>query len=62
VYLDDHLTKEDKFFDNAQNQVLSQEEEKMMYEEFRAVTAVITKFDDLAKSIDYLESTHWMKN
>jgi len=62
VYLDDHLTKEDKFFDNAQNQVLSQEEEKMMYEEFRAVTAVITKFDDLVKSIDYLESTHWMKN
>ncbi|MDE1724416.1 MAG: hemerythrin domain-containing protein [Thaumarchaeota archaeon] len=62
VYLDDHLAKEDKFFDDAQNQVLSQEEEKMMYEEFRAVTAVITKFDDLVKSIDYLESTPWMKN
>jgi hemerythrin-like domain-containing protein len=62
VYLDDHLTKEDKFFDDAQNQVLSQEEEKMMYEEFRAVTAVITKFDDLVKSIDHLESTPWMKS
>ncbi len=28
VYLDDHLTKEDKFFDVAENQVLSQDEEK----------------------------------
>ncbi len=62
IYLDDHLTKEDKFFDNAQNQVLSQEEEKMMYEEFRAVTAIITKFEDLVKSIDRLESASWMKS
>ncbi len=62
VYLDDHLTKEDKFFDAVENQVLSQDEEKMMYEEFRAVTAVATKLDEMIKSIDYLESTSWMKN
>lgn len=62
VYLDDHLTKEDKFFDTAENQVLSQEEEKMMYEEFRAVTAVVTKLDEMIKSIDYLETTPWMKS
>lgn len=62
VYLDDHLTKEDKFFDAAENQVLSQDEEKMMYEEFRAVTAVATKLDEMIKSIDYLESTPWVKN
>ncbi len=62
VYLDDHLTKEDKFFDAAENQVLSQDEEKMMYEEFRAVTAVATKLEDMIKSLDYLESTPWMKN
>ncbi len=61
VYLDDHLTKEDKFFDVAENQVLSQDEEKMMYEEFRAVTAVATKLDEMMKSMDYLESTPWMK-
>jgi len=61
VYLDDHLTKEDKFFDAAENQVLSQDEEKMMYEEFRAVTAVATKLDDMIKSMDYLESTSWAK-
>lgn len=62
VYLDDHLTKEDKFFDITENQVLSQDEEKMMYEEFRAVTAVVTKLDEMIRSIDYLETTHWMKN
>jgi hemerythrin-like domain-containing protein len=62
VYLDDHLTKEDKFFDVAENQVLSQDEEKMMYEEFRAVTAVATKLDEMMKSMDYLESTPWMKS
>ncbi len=28
VYLNDHITKEEKFFDAAQSQVLSQEEEK----------------------------------
>ena len=62
VYLDDHLTKEDKFFDIAEGQVLSQDEEKMMYEEFRAVTAVVTKLDEMIKSINYLETTPWMKN
>lgn len=62
VYLDDHLTKEDKFFDTAEEQVLSRDEEKMMYEEFQAVIAVATKLDEMIKSIDYLESTPWMKN
>lgn len=62
VYLDEHLTKEDKFFDIAEKQVLSQDEEKMMYEEFRAVTAVVTKLDEMIKSIDYLETRPWMKD
>ena len=60
VYLDDHLTKEDKFFDTAQNQILSKEEEQMMYEEFRAVTAVLTKFEEMVHTIDYLETRPWM--
>jgi hemerythrin-like domain-containing protein len=60
VYLDEHLTKEDKFFDTTQNQILSKEEEQMMYEEFRAVTAVLTKFEEMVHSIDYLETTPWM--
>lgn len=60
VYLNDHLTKEDKFFDTAQNQILSKEEEQMMYEEFRAVTAVLTKFEEMVNTIDYLENRPWM--
>jgi len=62
VYLNDHMTKEDKFFDTAEKQVLSPEEEKMMYEEFRAVNAVVAKLDEMIKSLDYLEQTIWMKN
>ncbi len=62
VYLNDHMTKEDMFFDTTENQILSQEEEKMMYEEFRAVTAVTAKLDEMIKSLDYLEQTPWMKN
>jgi len=62
VYLDDHLTKEDKFFEIAEKEVLSKEEEKMIYEEFRAVTAIATKLDEMIKTMDYLESTSWMVN
>ena len=62
VYLNDHITKEEKFFDKAESQVLSQEEEKMIYEEFRAVTAVVTKLDEMIKSLDSLEQAHWMKS
>jgi len=62
VYLNDHMTKEEQFFDITEKQVLSPEEEKMMYEEFRAVTAVVTKLDDMIKSLDYLEQTPWMKS
>jgi hemerythrin-like domain-containing protein len=60
VYLDDHLTKEDKFFDIAESEILSKDEEEMMYEEFRAITAVMTKFEEMIRLIDYLEKTDWM--
>lgn len=61
IYLDDHITKEERFFDTAEKETLSQEEEKMMYEEFKAVTAVTTKLDEMIKSIDTLEEKTWMK-
>jgi hemerythrin-like domain-containing protein len=61
IYLNDHITKEDRFFEVAEKQVLSKDEEKMMYEEFSSVTAVVTKFDELIRSIDYLEEAPWMK-
>ncbi len=62
VYLDDHMKKEDRFFDVAERDILSQEEEKEMYEEFRAVTAVMTKLDEMLKLISSLEQRPWMKN
>jgi hemerythrin-like domain-containing protein len=62
IFLNDHMTKEEKFFDKAESQILSQEEEKLMYEEFRAVTAVTKSFHEMLQSLDYLEQTSWMKN
>jgi len=61
VYLNDHITKEDRFFDLTEKEILSQEEEKMMYEEFRAVTAVSTKLDEMLELISGLERRPWMK-
>lgn len=61
IYLNDHITKEEQFFDIAEKEILSAEEEQMMYEEFRAVTAVTTKIDDMIKSIASLEEKPWMK-
>lgn len=61
VYLDDHMTKEDKFFDIAEKQVLSAEDEKMMYEEFLAVGAIVTKIDEIIRIMDDLEQADWMR-
>lgn len=61
IYLNDHMTKEERFFDVAEKEILDPEEEKMMYEEFRAVTAVITRLDEIIKSIESLEQKDWMK-
>ena len=61
IYLNDHITKEEQFFDIAEREILSAEEEQMMYEEFRAVTAIATKIDDMIKSIASLEEKPWMK-
>ena len=59
IYLNDHITKEEQFFDIAEKEILSAEEEKMMYDEFRAVTAVTTKLDEMIKSINSLEEKDW---
>ena len=59
IYLNDHLAKEDKFFDEASSNVLSPEEEQEMFEQFRSVMAISKKIDDMIKEIDYLESTPW---
>jgi len=61
IYLNDHITKEENFFDAAEKEILSAEEEKMMYEEFRAVTAITTKLDEMIKLIESLEERNWVK-
>jgi len=61
IYLFDHLNKENKFFDKAEAEVLSKEEETEMYEQYRSVTAILTKKEDMIKEIDFLESQPWFK-
>lgn len=59
VYISDHLSKEEDFFDRAEAEVLSKEEEYEMYEQFRSVVATSKKLDELMGDIDYLESQPW---
>ena len=62
VYLNDHLSKEEKFFDQAERTVLSKEEEQEMYEQFRSVMSITKKLEEMIKEIDYLEEQPWFKN
>ena len=62
VYLHDHLSKEEKFFDQAEVTVLSKEEEQEMYEQFRSVMSITKKLEEMIKEIDYLEEQPWFKN
>lgn len=62
VFLNDHLNKENKFFDVAEAEVLSKEEEIEMYEQYRSVFAIVKKVKELIADIDYLENQPWAKN
>jgi hemerythrin-like domain-containing protein len=59
IYMHDHVEKEEEFFKQAQNQVLSKEEEQEMYEQFQSVMAVSTKIQTVMKEIEYLEKQDW---
>lgn len=59
VYISDHLSKEEDFFDRAEAEILSKEEEYEMYEQFRSVVATSKKLEELLSEIDYLESRPW---
>jgi len=43
IFLNDHLNKENKFFDDAETDVLSKEEEIEMYEQYKSVFAYSKK-------------------
>lgn len=62
IYLIDHMSKEEEFFDKAESIVLSKEEEQEMYEQFRSVIAITKKIDEMIKEIDYLEMQPWFCN
>lgn len=62
VYLMDHMNKEEDFFDKAEAEVLSKEEEIDMYEQFRSVMTISKKMEDMIKEIEYLENRSWVKN
>ncbi len=62
IYLIDHISKEDKFFDQAEQTVLSKEEEQEMYEQFKSVMSITKKIDEMIKEIDSLEQRPWFKN
>ena len=62
VYLMDHMTKEEDFFDKAESEILSKEEEFDMYEQFKSVMTISKKMEDLIKEIEYLETQPWIKN
>ena len=59
IFLNDHLNKENKFFDAAETDVLSKEEETEMYEQYRSVFAIVKKVEELIADIDYLEEQPW---
>ena len=58
----DHMNKEEDFFDKAEAEVLSKEEELDMYEQFRSVMTISKKMEDMIKEIEYLENQLWVQN
>ncbi|EGP93138.1 MULTISPECIES: hemerythrin domain-containing protein [Nitrosarchaeum] len=59
IFLFDHLNKENKFFDDAEANVLSKEEETEMYEQYRSVIAIVKKVEQMIAEIDWLETRPW---
>jgi hemerythrin-like domain-containing protein len=62
IYLMDHMTKEEKFFDEAESEILSKEEESEMYEQFTSSMVTSKKMEDLIQEIQYLENQPWFQN
>jgi len=62
IYLNDHLTKEENFFEQAEKEILSKEEEKEMFEQFQSAMVITKKIESIVKELDYLENQSWFKN
>lgn len=62
VYLMDHMNKEEDFFEKAEAEILTKEEEMDMYDQFRSVMTISKKMEDMIKEIEYLENQSWVQN
>jgi hemerythrin-like domain-containing protein len=62
IYLNDHISKEEDFFERAEKEILSKEEEKEMFEQFQSDILITQKMESILKEIDYLENQSWFKN
>ena len=56
------MSKEEAFFDHAEKEVLSKEEEKEMFEQFQSVMAITSKIEEMMQVIEYLEKQSWFKD
>ena len=56
------LIKEEDFFDKAESEVISKEEEFDMYEQFKSVMTISKKMEDMIKEIEFLENRPWIQN
>jgi hemerythrin-like domain-containing protein len=61
IFLIDHMEKEEKFFEKAEKEILSKEEEQEMLEQFQSISAIAEKVTSLLEDIDYLEEQDWAK-
>ena len=61
IFLIDHMQKEEQFFEKAEKEILSREEEQEMFEQFQSISAITEKVTSLLEDISYLESQDWVK-
>ena len=62
IYLNDHISKEEDFFERAEKEIISKEEEREMFEQFQSDMAITKKMELIVKDLDYLENQSWFKN
>lgn len=60
VYLEDHLGKEDEFFDEAEP-VISAEEDAEMRRQFLSVAASARTVAEMVRELEYLEGRPWCR-
>ena len=62
IYLQDHMKKEEDFFDKAESEVLSREEEQEMFDQFKSVMTTASKMEEMVREIELLEKQPWCRN